>query len=125
MKIKKMDIIVIIILFIASLGLVFFTKNMTKKEAGDLLIIEVDGEEYGRYDLGKNQTIEIKSKDDGVNKIEIKDNKAKMIYANCPDLVCTNMPAIKNDGETIVCLPHKLLIEVKSDRENKIDQVVQ
>lgn len=125
MKIKKMDIVIIVALFFSSLALVFLTKTITSQADGDYLVIELDGKEYGRYDLSKDRTIEVESQNGGLNTIEIKDKKARMIYANCLDLICTKMPPIGEKGQTIVCLPHRLYLEVDSDKEAEIDQVVQ
>lgn len=125
MKLKRMDIFVIVFLLVSSLAMVFVTKNTKGLARGDYLLIQLDGKEYGRYDLSKDRTIEIKSKSAGLNTIEIKDKEAKMTFANCRDLICTKMPAIKDDGQTIVCLPHRLMVEVVSERESDIDQVVQ
>lgn len=120
-----MDIVVIVFLLVSSLAMVFVTRNMTGLARGDYLLIQLDGKEYGRYDLSKDRKIEVKSKSGGLNTIEIKDKEAKMVFANCSDLICMRMPPIKDDGQTIVCLPHRLMVEVVSDRENDIDQVVQ
>lgn len=124
MKIKKMDILIIFILFFTSLVLVFITKNFQAQADGDYLVIELDGKEYGRYDLAKEQTIEVKTQNGGLNTIEIKDKKARIIYANCMDLICTKMPPISEQGQNIVCLPHRLYLEVDSNKEAEIDQVV-
>lgn len=124
MKIKKMDIIVIFVLFFISLGLVFITKNNEAMADGEYLVIELDGKEYGKYDLEEDQTIEIESENGGKNTIEIKDKKANMVYANCRDLICTKMPPISEKGQTIVCLPHRLYLEVDSNQDAEIDQVV-
>lgn len=124
MKLKKADIVVILSLLLISLSFVFVTQKMTQEAEGDYLVIELDGKEYGRYDLSKNQTIEVKSPNGGLNTIEIKDKQAKMTFANCLDLICMNMPAIKDDGQTIVCLPHRLYLEVDSSEKSEVDQVV-
>lgn len=34
--------------------------------------------------------------------------------ANCNDQVCVRTGAIDKQGDTVVCLPHKLVIEVKA-----------
>ncbi len=125
MKIKKMDIVIIIALFFTSLALVFLTKSITSQAGGEYLVIELDGKEYGRYDLSKDRTIDVESQNGGLNTIEIKNKKARMIYANCLDLICTRMPPISEKGQTIVCLPHRLYLEVDSNKEQEIDQVVQ
>lgn len=41
------------------------------------------------------------------DQIEIQD-------ANCPDQICVKKGKISKPGQTIVCLPHKLLVEIKS-----------
>ena len=45
--------------------------------------------------------------------------------ANCPDKICEGHQKISYKGETIVCLPHKVVIEiVTDDSENELDVVV-
>ena len=67
----------------------------------------MDGEEYGTYSLGKDQTISIND----TNVCEIKDGKAHMISATCPDHLCMKQREIDEKGGTIVCLPNKVVIE--------------
>ncbi|MDD7305179.1 MAG: NusG domain II-containing protein [Peptoniphilaceae bacterium] len=124
MKIKKMDIVIIFVLFFTSLAMVVATHSMQSQADGEYLVIELDGKEYAKYDLNEDRTVEIESKNGGKNTIEIKDKKARMVFANCTDLICTRMPAIGEKGQTIVCLPHRLYLEVDSNKEADIDQVV-
>lgn len=58
--------------------------NMSHQTAGNRIRITIDGEVYGTYSLEDDQTIEIKE-DLGINTVQIKDGKAKMIEADCPD----------------------------------------
>ena len=51
------------------------------------------------------------------------DNEIHMLQSSCPDKICVNHSAISNTGENIICLPHKLVIEIKSGRENDLDGV--
>ncbi|MFC6170552.1 NusG domain II-containing protein [Loigolactobacillus jiayinensis] len=51
--------------------------------------------------------------DGDYNEVEIKDNKIAIVDANCQDQVCVRRGWISKPGQTIVCLPHKLLIEIK------------
>ncbi|EHN58149.1 NusG domain II-containing protein [Oenococcus kitaharae] len=41
-------------------------------------------------------------------------NEVRVIEANCPDQICVHHAPIDQAGQSIVCLPHKLIIEVKS-----------
>lgn len=71
--------------------------------------IQKDKEMYGTYLLSEDQVIKIGE----TNVCEIKDNKCKMIKATCPKQICTNQKAIYKKGQSIICLPNKVVIEVK------------
>ncbi|MFD1486199.1 NusG domain II-containing protein [Lacticaseibacillus baoqingensis] len=48
------------------------------------------------------------------NEIVTTDDHIQIASADCPDQVCVRKGQIAKPGQTIVCLPHKLLIEIKS-----------
>ena len=47
-----------------------------------------------------------------------------MMQSSCPDLICVRHKAVSETGETIVCLPHKLVIEITGAPETELDGVV-
>ncbi|WP_296558216.1 NusG domain II-containing protein [uncultured Acetobacterium sp.] len=55
----------------------------------------------------------------GSNTLEISDGTAKIVEADCPDHICVRTYPISSPGETIVCLPHKLVVEVISSGESR------
>lgn len=63
--------------------------------------------------------------DGNENVVEIHDGKASMVSANCPDLICVNSPAIGHDGETIVCLPHGIVLKATGGEAAPIDGLAQ
>lgn len=89
----------------------FLVMHLTRNEAGNQIQITVDGVVYGTYSLEKNQVIEVKE-DDFYNRIRIQDGAAYMEEANCPDGYCEEQGKISGRTQTIVCLPHKLVVEV-------------
>ena len=96
--------------------------QMTRTEEGNRVQITLDGKVYGTYSLGKNRVIEVK---DGsfYNKIRIEDGKAYMEEANCPDGYCEEQGKISGRTQTIVCLPHKLVVEVlEADNDTKANE---
>lgn len=96
--------------------------QMTRTEEGNRIQITLDGKVYGTYSLGKNRVIEVK---DGsfYNKIRIEDGKAYMEEANCPDGYCEEQGKISGRTQTIVCLPHKLVVEVlEADNDTKANE---
>lgn len=96
------------------------------REKGARVVIKVDGNIQGIYSLEEDREISV---DHGKNIVEIKDKKAFMKKADCPDQICTHQKAIRGIHQTIVCLPNKVVIEIegdeKSDPKNGIDSVAE
>ncbi len=90
---------------------------------GSSITVTVDGTEYGTYALLEEQTITIQE-GDALNIIEIKDGKAYMLEASCPDQLCVDQNDISFDKESIICLPNKVVITVTSDIESDLDGIV-
>lgn len=101
---KKECFFIIGILILA--GILWIGMRFTKKES-ETIRITVNGEEYGVYSLSENQIISIGD----TNVCQIKDSRAFMIEANCPDHLCMKQNAVDKTGGTIVCLPNKVVIE--------------
>ncbi|RCX13572.1 hypothetical protein DFP94_12019 [Fontibacillus phaseoli] len=88
--------------------------------------ITVDGKPFRTVELtGEEQTIEIKT-EFGYNLLKVHDYGIEMIDADCPDKVCLTFGFIERNGGTIVCLPHKLLVEIEgaSGEGDDLDAVV-
>ena len=43
--------------------------------------------------------------------------------SECPDQLCVHQRAISKANETIVCLPHKVVVQVISDTESEFDSI--
>ena len=118
---KKKDIILGIgIITVALLMLLFMQIN--RGEEGDRIQVTLDGKVYGTYSLEKDQVIEIEE-GSFYNKIRVEDGKAYMEEANCPDGYCEELGKISRHTQTIVCLPHKLVVEVlEADNDTKANE---
>ena len=92
---------IFLILFFLIIGLGTFSFMQLHGKSGALVKVRVNNKEFGSYSLNKNQSIRI-GKDDWENILEIKNGKASMIKADCPDKICVNHAAISKKGETIV-----------------------
>lgn len=101
----------VLLVVLVLVGLAFWLFRGT----GDTVIVEVDGKVFGTYSLSKNQTVEIHTGEGGkeLNLLVIKDGKAFVETATCHDGICAAHSPIFREGESIVCLPHKVVITVK------------
>lgn len=94
------------------------------KPGENVLKISVKGELYGIYSMQENQIIKIGN----TNICEIKENKVIMLQAECPDHLCMHQGPIDTQGETIVCLPNRVVLEVAAKDKvagaSQIDSIV-
>lgn len=122
---KKDKLLILLIVIVA--GTVALGSSMFGNKAGTYVRVMIDGELYGEYSLQENQTIEIRETT-GYNRLVIDQNSVKMLEADCPDQYCVKHAAITGTNETIVCLPHKLTVEIvgdTTDRREEIDALAQ
>lgn len=123
MKLKKADIIFLSILVCTGILLTILI-YIPRSSTGTYVEIRINGEQTAVYPLSENrrETFHTAS---GENTINIQDGAVSMIAADCPDKVCVNMRRISHSGETIVCLPHQLVLEIKDsgDRMSPLDAV--
>ena len=76
-----------------------------------------DSESHFYYDLDKDQTVTVRQ-GSHENEFEIRDGQVRMLHANCRNHDCIQQGAISRTGETIVCLPHKVVLEVTGGEED-------
>ncbi|MBE5944680.1 MAG: NusG domain II-containing protein [Lachnospiraceae bacterium] len=81
------------------------------KEQGGSVQISVEGKVIETLPLSKDIEYEITT-DKGTNIVVVDNGKANVSFADCPDKVCVKHNYIDETGETIICLPHKLVIEI-------------
>lgn len=48
----------------------------------------------------------------GINTVQVERGRIRVSEADCPDQVCVNQGWITDGTAPIVCLPHKLMIEI-------------
>lgn len=101
---------VIVLLSAAVFGVFLLTRSK-----GYEVSVRIDGSEVGRYSLDEDIYTVITSgkNNEHYNALQISDGKALVVDANCKDEICVDHIPISNEGETIVCLPHKVVIIVE------------
>lgn len=103
------DIILIALLLFISVGACLFMFFGGK--AGGSVSVEIDGERVGVYPLSRDGEYVL---GDGSNILEIKDGRAFMKSADCPDKTCVHSRPISKVGESVVCLPNRVYVSVIS-----------
>jgi len=120
---KKLDIFLIIGVLVLA-GVLYFSGLLRPQGTGAEVVITINGKEYKRTPLDADETIVVET-DGHHNVVEVKDGYANVTEANCPDGLCVKQKKIHLTGETIVCLPHKMVVEIEGGIENEVDAILQ
>ena len=86
---------------------------------GELVSVEQDGKCIAVYPLDTDTRVTIDENGDGgdFNVLVIKDGVAFIESADCRDKICVGHKPISKDGETVVCLPHRMVVRIVSSEE--------
>lgn len=126
MKLTKGDKILIVFLSVLSIALAYYFTHSNSNTSGKYVSVMVNGVEVKKIEFSDNvigETYEIQS-EFGRNVIEIGDESVWVIEADCPDKLDIKQGVISRTGEVLVCLPNRMIVEIKSDKpsdEEKID----
>ena len=118
MKVRPLDLLFIVIPLVLAAILWFFLRP---QGTGEVAVVTIDGEEWGRYALSEDCTVSIESGDDGYNLLVITDGEAQITQANCGDHTCVRTGAISQTGQSIICLPHKVVVRIEGGTTSDVD----
>lgn len=112
MKLRAGDfIIVFLTLFLA----VWIWIYPHMKDDGKLCKISVDGKIFGELSLSEDGELSLPG-----CILKVRDGKAFVENSDCPDKVCEKTGKISKNGETIVCIPNRISIDISGESENDI-----
>ena len=120
---KKNDYYLIIGILLVT-GIVVLTSNLISRNnsgSAAVAVVTIDGKEYNRYPLDRDVTERIELPDGAYNVISIHDGICEIQEASCRDQICVHHMNVQYDGQTIVCLPNKLVVTIENSDEDDID----
>ncbi len=103
---KKGDIIVIAV---SVLLIIFgFCLSFAFKKGGKTVKVYQDNTLVYKGSLSYKKTVCLSH-----NTVKIENGKAYMLDSDCKNKICINTGKISNSGESVICLPNKVIIEVE------------
>lgn len=120
-KIKR-DIMLIATLIIVCAA-AFLIINFVVKNDGITAVVKVDGNIVYMLPLDKDASVTVEGYQGGSNTVVIENGTVYMKDADCPDKLCEKTGKISKNGETIVCLPHRVVVEIQGG-EGNVDSLV-
>lgn len=108
-KRRKIIADLILIFCVVLVALSVFLVAFLKSEDGVLVSVRIGDGESVMYSLSEDGEYKLLG---GKNILVIKDGKAYMSHADCPDKTCVRTGAISKTGEQIICLPNRVYISI-------------
>ncbi len=112
----RADLLLIAALLLTALAL--FLWQRSARTGGNTAAVYVDGRLEGAYPLDRDARIPIGG---GHNLLLLENGAADMVEADCPDRICVDMHPIRYVGETILCLPNRVLVQIEGPGEREVD----
>lgn len=111
--IKKADIILLILLVV--IGVVSTVYVTASKSGGDTVLVEKNGELFGTYSLFEDKEIDVPAIDTITTDlhVSIKNGSVEVTESGCANQVCVKHSAISQTGESIICLPNRVVVKIE------------
>ena len=103
---KKWDKIIIV--SVLALAVICFALSLLFGGGGKQVIISQNNKVVYEGSLFEEKTVNLDS-----NVIKIENGKALMQSADCKNQICVNHKEISKKGESIICLPNSVIVEIK------------
>ena len=112
--IRRADIVLLILLLLSALFVFMLgLKDISGAEKGEPYVnITRNGKPYKTLSLDDDATIDM-----GSNTIVISDGAVYMKEADCKNQLCVNTGKISEPGQSIICLPNRIAVEIVNGEE--------
>lgn len=122
-RIKIGDLFLIGVILVVAVGIFGYYQSRPLLDGAKQVIIEVDGQVIKTFELPQHQRIEYKViiDKDNYNLVEIFEDRVRVREATCPDQVDVKAGWIDEPGQTLICLPHRLIITISGVENQEID----
>lgn len=82
-------------------------------------VAELDGRDVGRLPLSEDGELTVDCGGGEYNRIVAEDGWVSVSEATCPDKICVHTGKVNQPGDSIVCLPHRLVVRVERISDEK------
>lgn len=120
---KKNDMILAAVVLALAGGLLLLQHGRAADRSGSVAVYQ-GKERLAAYPLTADKEVVLDGMDGGTNMLIICDGQAYIKAADCPDGLCMKQGSISRNGQSIICLPHQLVITIEDGADSGIDAVV-
>lgn len=120
-KTSKFDVLLIaFVLFLCTVSILGVFHKQISSQPGVAYIYQ-ENRLLKKIGLEKEQKVILLN---GKMELEVKAGRIRVLKSDCPHHICMNTGWIEYTGQSIMCVPNKMVIEIKSERPSLTDAVV-
>ncbi len=109
---------VVLVLAVGTLSVFLLLHGVIRAGGTGLKVrILADGAQVAELDLPQGKRSLSITGYQGLSHLEVDGDRVRMVDSACPDKLCVRRGWVSRPGESIVCLPNRVVIEVVSDGE--------
>jgi hypothetical protein len=132
--IKRWDVIItFMFIFLSFVPWAIFNHQLAGKAQANsdsnkyIAVISVNAEEVERVTLtghAGTEHLDIPEIDCDLNTVEVKKEEIRIKSSDCPEQICINTGYISIPGPAIICLPHRVVIEIQTVEGETDDLII-
>lgn len=107
----------ILIAFVLAVAVFLFFLNSFSSE-GKMAVVTIDGEDVTVINL---ETADDEKFSAGNVTVEVKNGTVSIVDSNCPDKTCVKTGGLSKCGDASVCVPNRVVVEIKGDNADGVD----
>ena len=115
------DLMLIAALLIAGLAIIALL-SFTRQD-GRQAVVRANGQIVTRLPLAQDARVPVEIEGSVTNVVVVQDGAVHMEEADCPDHLCIRRGAIRYAGDSIICLPNKVVVEISGEDALNLDAV--
>ena len=117
-KVKGYGKDILLILGIFGIGVILLLYTYLREQKQPMVVVRVDGKVIKEFSLDASIHYQIEGIG-GTNTLCIADGSVWLTEADCPDKICVQTGKIRYAGQSIICLPHKAVVEIKEAEDEE------
>lgn len=92
---------------------VLLVRHFTAGTGDGWVVVSRNGSVEQRLSLSEDTRLLLRDASGNENLLVIEGGSVRLADADCPDRLCVRQGAVSRSGESIICLPHKLVITIE------------
>jgi hypothetical protein len=122
-RMRALDFVLMILILLGSAGVLLGSKSGAPEHGSPAkqVVVNHDGTVAATLSLQPDREIQLL---EGKMVLLVKGDRIRVQQSDCPRQHCVRQGWVKHDGEALICVPYRTVIEVRSSARPVVDAVI-